>query len=209
MFAIYNIQGRRFRDNLENLKRVHSPHQVQDTGFHTNIAQDETVIVQGLSISQVNAQGVDAYKKMIHARERERVFHAYQIMKTPVVTLPLETSIQDAYRLFHSHKVNQMPVSNQQMQLVGLVTLNDLLAFIIEDGDQISFVKNKTIKDAMSNEVITADPVSDVRRIAHVMVEYKLTAVPIVNDQDHLVGIVTRTDLLQAMLQDPPLNLWG
>lgn len=209
MFAIYNIQGRRFRDNLENLKRVHSPHQAQDVGFHTNIAQDETVIVQGLTTSQVSAKGIDAYNKMIHANKRERVFHAYQIMKHPVITLPLETPVQEAYHLLHSHKVNQMPVSDKQMRLVGLVTLNDLLAFIIEDGDKISFVKNKTVEDAMSDEVITADPVSDVRRIAHVMVEYHLTAVPIVNEQDHLVGIVTRTDLLQAMLQDPPLNLWG
>lgn len=209
MFAIYNIQGRRFRDNLENLKRVHSPHHAQDVGFQTNIAQDETVIVQGLTNSQVNTQGVEAYKKMIHANERERVFHAYQIMNSPVMTIPLDTPIQEAYQLFHSHKVNQMPVSNQQMRLVGLVTLNDLLAFIIQDGEKVSFIKNKTIEDAMSKEVITADPVSDVRRIAHVMVEYKLTAVPIVNEQDHLVGIVTRTDLLKAMLQDPPLNLWG
>ncbi|WP_029934705.1 CBS domain-containing protein [Thiomicrospira pelophila] len=132
MFAIYNIQGRRFRDNLENLKRVHSPHQTQDVGFHANIAQDETLVVQGLTTSdtsEVNAKGVDAYKKMIHANKRERVFHAYQVMKHPVITIPLETPVQEAYHLLHSHKVNQMPVSNKQMRLVGLVTLNDLYSF--------------------------------------------------------------------------------
>lgn len=209
MFAIYNIEGRRFRDNLENLKRVHSPHKADEVGFHSNIAQDETVVIQGKETEKVNPKGLDAYRKMLHVNERAQVFHAYQLMSHPVVTLPVETPIQEAYHLFKTHNVNQMPVSSQQVQLIGLVTLQNLLAFIIEDGDQISFVKNKTVKDAMSPEVITADPVSDVRRIASVMVDYDVTAVPIVNEQDHLVGIVTRSDLLKAMLKDPPLSLWG
>ncbi|WP_040726181.1 HPP family protein [Thiomicrorhabdus sp. Kp2] len=209
MFAIYNIEGRRFRDNLEKLKKVHSPHKNQQADFHQNIAQDETVIIQGTATEKINSQGIDAYRKMLHANERTQIFHAYQVMNHPVTTLPPETPIQEAYHLFKTHQVNQMPVSTHQMQLIGLVTIRDLLAYIIEDGDQISFVKNKTVQDAMSSEVITADPISDVRRIASVMLDYDVTAVPIVNQQDHLVGIVTRSDLLKAMLNDPPLSLWS
>ncbi|BBP44132.1 CBS domain-containing protein [Thiosulfativibrio zosterae] len=209
MFAIYNIEGRRFRDNLEALKRVRSPHANEAVDVHTNIAQDETVIVQGLKTEPVNSKGLDAYRKMLHLNERQPIFHAYQLMSHPVVTLPLDLPIQDAYQMLKKHDFNQMPVSNSQMQLVGMVTLNNLLAFIIDDGERVSFVTNKTVKDAMSPEVITADPVSDVRRIANVMVDYDVTSVPIVNEQDHLVGIVTRTDLLKAMLKDPPLSLWG
>lgn len=209
MFAIYNIEGRRFRDNLENLKRVHSPHKADQVSFHENIAQDETVIIQGNTTEKVNSQGLETYRKMLHVNKGTQIFHAYQLMSHPVITLPVDTPIQDAYHLFKAHDVDQMPVNSYQLQLIGLVTLKDLLAFIIEDGDQISFVRDKTVQDAMSPEVITADPVSDVRRIANVMVEYNVSAVPIVNEQDHLVGIVSRSDLLKAMLQDPPLSLWG
>ena len=61
----------------------------------------------------------------------------------------------------------------------------------------------------MSKEVITSDPVSDIRRIAQVMQQYKLHAVPIVDEQDALIGIVSRSDILRALINDPPLNIWS
>lgn len=61
----------------------------------------------------------------------------------------------------------------------------------------------------MSKQVITADPVSDIRRVAQVMQEYHLSGVPIVNDQDKLIGIVPRSDLLRAVTNEPPLNMWS
>lgn len=209
MFAIYNIQGRSFRDNLENLKRVRSPHKTEQIDLHQDIGKEETLVIQGKETEKVNPKGLEAYREMLHVNKREPIFHAYQLMNHPVMTLQSQATVQEAYHLFKTHNVNQMPVSSPEMHLIGLVTIKDLMAFIIEDGDQISFVKNKTVQDAMSPEVITADPVSDIRRVANVMVEYDVTAVPIVNEQDHLVGIVTRSDLLKAMLQDPPLSLWG
>lgn len=61
----------------------------------------------------------------------------------------------------------------------------------------------------MAKEVITADPISDIRRVAQVMQEYHLSGVPIVNDQDSLMGIVSRSDMLRAVTNDPPLNMWS
>ena len=61
----------------------------------------------------------------------------------------------------------------------------------------------------MSPGVITADPVSDIRRVAQVMLEYHLQSVPIADDQDKLIGIVARSDILRAVMNDPPLTMWS
>ena len=40
------------------------------------------------------------------------------------------------------------------------------------------------------------------------MLKGGLSAVPIVNDSEHIVGIVSRNDVLRAVMTDPPLSLW-
>ena len=78
----------------------------------------------------------------------------------------------------------------------------------IDDG-QLHYIDGKRVADAMSREVITADPVSDIRRVAQVMLEYHLNAVPIVDEQDTLIGIVSRSDILRAVMNNPPLTMWS
>jgi len=101
-----------------------------------------------------------------------------------------------------------MPVISAQQRIVGMLSVKDLLQFIIIDGDQVSYLRGKRVKDAMSPEVITADPVSDIRRVAQAMREYHLHGVPIVDEQGALIGIVSRGDILSALINDPPLNVW-
>jgi CBS domain-containing protein len=60
----------------------------------------------------------------------------------------------------------------------------------------------------MAAELITTDPVTDVGRIAHLMLSYHLSAVPVVDEQDALIGLVSRSDVLRAVTSDPPLSLW-
>ena len=45
----------------------------------------------------------------------------------------------------------------------------------------------------MSAEVITADPVSDIRRIAKVMLDYRLIALPVIDERNILIGLVSRS----------------
>jgi CBS domain-containing protein len=209
MFAIYNIQGRRFRDNLENFKRIYSPHALQNAKLQADTAKDETVIIQGVQDEPINEKGLATYRQMLKVNERAPIFHAYQLMSHPVMTLPLSLPLEEAYQTIKKQPFNQMPVSNPQMQLVGMLSLNNLLEFIILNGTQNAFKAGKTVQDAMTEEVITADPISDIRRVANVMVTYDVTSVPVVNEQDHLVGIITRSDLVKAMIKDPPLSLWS
>ncbi len=102
-----------------------------------------------------------------------------------------------------------MPVLNSEKRLVGMLSIQNLLQFIIVDGSNVQHLSGKKVLDAMSSEVITADPISDIRRVAKVMQEHKLHGVPIVNEQDNLIGIVSRSDILGAVTNEPPLNLWS
>ena len=206
MFAIYNIQGRRFRDNLETLKRVHTPHSLNNVNLQRDVSKDETVIIQGIEDEPINKKGLDAYNAMIKVNDRAPIYHAYQLMTHPVITLPLTLSLDAAYEIIKNQPFNQMPVSNSQLQLVGMISLTNMLTFM--DIVQNGFVPGTKVQDAMTENVITADPVTDIRRIANVMINYDVTSVPIVNEQDHLVGIITRSDLIKAMIKEPPLSLW-
>jgi len=60
----------------------------------------------------------------------------------------------------------------------------------------------------VSHEVIIADPVYDIFRIAQVMQEYRLHGVPIVDGQDVLTRIAFRSGILCAVTNNPPLNMW-
>jgi len=52
------------------------------------------------------------------------------------------------------------------------------------------------------------DMLAHVRRIATLLVEKNLDAIPIAEESGRLVGIVSRTDILKCTIADPPLSLW-
>jgi CBS domain-containing protein len=60
----------------------------------------------------------------------------------------------------------------------------------------------------MTTPVVAATPVTDIRRIARVMLDRDVDGVPIVNDAGTLVGFISRGDILRAVVTDPPLSIW-
>jgi CBS domain-containing protein len=55
---------------------------------------------------------------------------------------------------------------------------------------------------------VAAVPVTDIRRIAAVMIDKGVDGVPITNETGRLLGFVSRGDILRAVVTDPPLSLW-
>jgi CBS domain-containing protein len=206
MFAIYNIQGRAFRDSLEALQRVRKPDKVFEAELKQNVSQDETTVVQGLGSSEpptpANAKSIASYRQMLDANERTVIVHAYQLMTHPVLTIYANKSLKEAFELFENSAVNQLPVVSPQLDIVGMLNRNDVI--------KAYYMKSQSIlSELMKPEVITVDPISDVRRVAKVLHEYQQSALPVVNEQDHLVGIITKTDILKALIKDPPISLWA
>jgi len=212
MFAIYDTRGRRFRDTLENLRKVQAAPATTMMQLRANVSEDETIPVPASGHSgetEVSRKALQAYRDIRHLNQREPIYHAHQLMSHPVTTVSIDMDILAARRYFQQQKFQQMPVINAQHQLTGMLSIEDLLQFIIIDNNQIRYVRGKRVADAMSKEVISADPVSDIRRVAQAMQEYHLSGIPIVNEQDTLIGIISRSDILRAVTNDPPLNMWS
>lgn len=66
----------------------------------------------------------------------------------------------------------------------------------------------KRVRDVMTSPVVAATPLTDIRRIARVMLERNVDGVPIRNDSGGLQGFVSRSDILNAIVTDPPLSMW-
>ena len=214
MFAIYDIEGRHFRDTLENLRKVREIQAGHRMQLQSNVPEDETQLIPGAASSRtrgaiVSDKARQAYKEMLHLNQREPIYHAHQLMSHPVSTVRMGMDILAARRYFQQQGFQQMPVMNARQRLVGMLSVQDLLQFIIIDGDHVRYLRGKRVVDAMSQEVITADPVSDIRRVAQVMQEHHLQGVPIVDEQDALMGIVSRSDILRAVTHEPPLSMWS
>jgi len=123
-------------------------------------------------------------------------------MKHPVHTVkPLDT-IRHARELMVEHRVNQLPVLVKG-RLVGIVTdrdLRDAFPSVFRNGNQPGADLDPdriSVETVMTSNVVTLSPGDSVANAASVMRRERIGAIPIVAD-DRLVGIVARSDVLEA-----------
>jgi CBS domain-containing protein len=76
------------------------------------------------------------------------------------------------------------------------------------DAGQVVESLNRRVRDVMTTPVVAAAPVTDIRRIAAVMLDHGVDGAPIINDTGLLIGFISRSDVLRAIVTDPPLSLW-
>jgi CBS-domain-containing membrane protein len=67
----------------------------------------------------------------------------------------------------------------------------------------------RSVIDIMATPVPSVAPESDIRRVAQVLLDTGLPGLPVVDEQGRVSGFVSRSDILRAVVTDPPLDLWG
>jgi acetoin utilization protein AcuB len=103
----------------------------------------------------------------------------------------------------------QLPVVDEQGQLIGIVTDRDVrLAMnspmdLPERGQEADLVVSETTASCMTPDPITVSSDTPAYRAAEVLCTYKFGALPVVDD-DELVGIITVTDFLDRFTMEQP-----
>jgi len=200
MFSIYGLEGRIFHGRLEELQRVRPVGDVTPVASVHPIDADEAPA----TLAQRNARKVQNYADL----ERGPLYQAGQIMQRPVITVRESDAVADAWRLLRARRIHQAPVLDAGDHLVGIVSERDLLTAINIDDGRVLDILQRQVRDVMSSPVVAAVADTDIRRIANAMLNQGVDGVPIVSANEALVGFVSRSDILRAVIADPPLSLW-
>jgi CBS domain-containing protein len=127
-------------------------------------------------------------------------------MTAEVVTVTPTTRLVDARRTMDEKQIRDLPVMIGP-QLVGIVTRRDLLrvdpsSSLAAKRWQSHFdLENLTVGNVMTTSVITIDEDAPAPKAARVMLENKITALPVLDDQRALIGVITSSDVFRLLLK--------
>jgi CBS domain-containing protein len=116
------------------------------------------------------------------------------IMTENLVTVEPDASIEDAIELLLNEQISGLPVVDGAGQLVGVITEFALLAVAYDQR-----VKNQTVSEHMTTEVITVDADDSIRRVADLCIVHRVRRLPVMQN-GRLVGIIARRDVLRSLV---------
>lgn len=114
-----------------------------------------------------------------------------------------DTPLRELERLFEDHDFNGVPVLDDQGRLVGMATKFDLLKAFTLDTHAIAphygDIMAKPVRSVLSPDPITVSPELPLSRLLQKLVDMGIKSFPVVDEAGHLVGIIAREDVLQAL----------
>jgi CBS domain-containing protein len=133
------------------------------------------------------------------------------IMKRKVVTIAAGERLSTVEDIMTLGGVRHIPVVRGG-DLVGVVTERDLLRTSLSNLNQYgadarrAFLSAVEIARVMSSPAITIAQAAPVEEAAREMAERKIGCLPVVDEDEHFVGLVTETDLLRYFAGLPPAS---
>lgn len=146
---------------------------------------------------------------------------ARDIMTEKVITIKKESSIEDLSEILLKNKISGVPVIDDDGKIEGVVTEADIIVqdtdmhfpryFKLLDGiiylDSLNRFRDSLkkhlatkVEDIMVTKVRTISPDTTISDIAELMLRQKINRLPVVDEEDKVIGIVTRADIVRSMI---------
>ncbi len=130
------------------------------------------------------------------------MFTIDEVMTTELITISPSTNLAEARTLMQENRIHHLPVVNEHNDLVGLLTLTDVLAATdsrLRDEDSRMHARDIHVRDVMVSDVITVDARASLRQAALFIEKHKIGCLPVVRDRK-LMGIITDTDFVAVAI---------
>ncbi|MFZ4625132.1 MAG: CBS domain-containing protein [Rhodoferax sp.] len=227
MFSVYGITGRLFRGTLEQLRQVGAvgalarTHRVQPAGRDGRDAAAESagafsaVLSHPASNDDSQRHRLAAYTETLDASQpRHPLSTVRDLMSQTIISLRDTATVLQAWQVLSEKGVGQAPVVDAGGHLVGLLTRADLLKperLPLPDSQALVWhaLMLQNVTSIMWTPVPSVAPDSDIRRVASVLLDTGLPGLPVVDEAGLVIGFISRSDILRAVVTDPPLDLWG
>lgn len=127
-----------------------------------------------------------------------------RIMSKPVVTVTLDDTLRVVKKIFENAKFHHLLVVEQD-KLYGILSDRDLLKFIspfigtIQETVHDKYTLSKKVHQIMNRKPITLKPSANVYEAISLFNQHNISCIPIVNENDEPVGIVSWRDILRTI----------
>lgn len=127
-------------------------------------------------------------------------------MTADPISIPMSTNLPKAHQLMKDHNVRRLPVV-EDGKVVGIVTLGDVREAGPSGATSLSIYElnyllaNLTVGDIMTSNPVTLEASDSLHDAAEIMLTKKIGGLPIVDDDGHLVGIITESDVFRAIME--------
>jgi CBS domain-containing protein len=116
-----------------------------------------------------------------------------EIMKKTVKCSSADETVERAAKMMREHNVGFLPICDDQKRVLGTITDRDIAIRVVAD-EKPGATK---IRDVMTTEIIACRPDDDVERAAELMGAHQKSRMLVVDDQKHLVGVISLSDIAQ------------
>lgn len=178
-----------------------------ETHFSRNItlkipfvtAAMDTVTEAAMAIAIAREGGIGVIHKNMSIEDQARqvaiVKRAENGMIYDPVTIKRGSTVQQALDMMAEYHIGGIPVVDDDNKLVGIVTNRDL-RFQTEMG--------RLIDEVMTTEnLVVTHQQTDLDKASHILMEHKIEKLPVVDDENHLIGLITYKDITKA--KDKPM----
>lgn len=127
-------------------------------------------------------------------------------MNTKVVTVNEDTTMVRATVMMKDNRIRALPVVNEPGRLVGIVTDRDIKdaspskATSLDIHEINYLISTVKIRHIMSSDLVCVKPDETIEFAAVLMLDNKISTLPVVDDRNVLVGIITQTDIFRALV---------
>ncbi len=128
-------------------------------------------------------------------------------MSSPPITIDIDATLPEACELLRKHQIRRLPVL-QDGKLAGIVTRGDLRGAQPSEATTLSIWELNTllaklkIKSIMTPEPITIRDDATISNAAQLMIDYKVSGLPVVNADGDLVGMITESDIFRMVVRN-------
>ena len=130
-------------------------------------------------------------------------------MQRNVSTIAPSASLEEARRLMREKSVRQLPVTDEDGKLVGMVSDRDIREAMLPVGllpgssekEMEKILADTPVEKVMTRKVVAAtvnDSLEDAIVLLH---DFQVNALPVLDDKGRVAGIITRTDVLNAFIE--------
>lgn len=128
--------------------------------------------------------------------------YARDAMTEHPATLTARQTLGDALQRLGALEVRHLPVVDEGGRLLGMLSERDLLGALGPPGTPVELIDRtfaRTIDTLMTADVLAAEPDSPLVDLVDAMIHKKVGAMPIIDAERHVVGIVSYVDVLRVL----------